>query len=91
MLAVISIVNLNTPLAIIFTILAVLIAQSLKMANVWEKFVILRAGKIHAVKGPGLFLIIPVLDRIVMIIDERIQTTAFNAEQALTSVVAQPK
>ena len=83
-LAVISIVNLNTPLAIIFTILAVLIAQSLKMANVWEKFVILRAGKIHAVKGPGLFLIIPVLDRIVMIIDERIQTTAFNAEQALT-------
>ena len=57
---------------------------SLKMANTWEKFVILRAGKLHAVKGPGLFSIIPIVDNIVAIIDERIQTTAFNAEQALT-------
>ena len=63
---------------------AVIIATALKMANTWEKFVILRAGKLHGVKGPGLFLIIPVLDHIVAIIDERIQTTAFSAEQALT-------
>jgi regulator of protease activity HflC (stomatin/prohibitin superfamily) len=66
-------------------IVAVLIAMSLKMANVWQKFVILRMGKLQSVKGVGLFLIIPILDRVIAIIDGRIQTTAFNAEQALTA------
>ncbi len=64
--------------------LALLVALSLKMANVWQKFVILRMGKLQCVKGAGLFLIIPILDRVIAIIDGRIQTTAFNAEQALT-------
>jgi regulator of protease activity HflC (stomatin/prohibitin superfamily) len=54
------------------------------MANAWQKFVILRAGKLQSVKGAGLFFIIPVLDSITAAIDQRIQTTAFNAEQALT-------
>src|SRR5271155_3318998 len=67
-----------------FVILAIIVAAALKMANAWEKFVILRAGKLHGVKGPGLFLIIPVLDHVVAVIDERIQTTAFSAEEALT-------
>lgn len=65
-------------------LLAALVSQSLKMANTWQKFVILRAGKLQGVRGPGLFLIIPVIDHVVAVIDERIQTTAFNAEQALT-------
>jgi regulator of protease activity HflC (stomatin/prohibitin superfamily) len=60
------------------------VAASLRMANVWEKFVILRMGRLHSVRGAGLFVIIPVLDNVVAIIDERIQTTAFDAEQALT-------
>jgi regulator of protease activity HflC (stomatin/prohibitin superfamily) len=67
-----------------FGVLAVLTLFSLKMANNWERFVILRAGKLSSVKGPGLFLIIPVIDAITAVIDERIQTTQFNAEQALT-------
>jgi regulator of protease activity HflC (stomatin/prohibitin superfamily) len=67
-----------------FVIAAILVALSLKMANTWQKFVILRAGKLQGVKGPGLFFIFPVLDQVVAVIDERIQTTAFNAEQALT-------
>jgi regulator of protease activity HflC (stomatin/prohibitin superfamily) len=67
-----------------FGILAVLVFFSLKMANNWERFVILRAGKLSSVKGPGLFAIIPVVDAIAAVIDERIQTTQFNAEQALT-------
>ena len=65
-------------------VLAFLVAASLKMANTWQKFVVLRAGKLQGVRGPGLFLIIPVIDNVVAVIDERIQTTAFNAEQALT-------
>jgi regulator of protease activity HflC (stomatin/prohibitin superfamily) len=67
-----------------FIVLAVWIALSLKMADVWQKFVILRMGKLQSVRGAGLFLILPIVDRVVAIIDGRIQTTAFNAEQALT-------
>jgi regulator of protease activity HflC (stomatin/prohibitin superfamily) len=68
----------------VFFILAALTFFSLKMANNWERFVILRAGKLSSVKGPGLFAIIPIIDSITAVIDERIQTTQFNAEQALT-------
>jgi uncharacterized membrane protein YqiK len=71
-------------IAIPFFIVAAIVAASLKMANVWQKFVILRMGKLQSVKGAGLFVIIPVLDSVVAVIDQRIQTTAFNAEQALT-------
>jgi regulator of protease activity HflC (stomatin/prohibitin superfamily) len=63
---------------------AIILAASLKMANTWQKFVVLRAGRLQGVKGPGLFWIVPVLDSVVAVIDERIQTSAFNAEQALT-------
>ena len=65
-------------------VVAAFVGQSLKMANTWEKFVVLRAGRLRGVRGPGLFAIIPVIDSVVAVIDERIQTTAFNAEQALT-------
>jgi len=75
---------LSPPLALVFFAAAAIVASSLKMANVWQKFVILRMGKLQSVKGAGLFAIIPVLDNIVAVIDGRIQTTAFNAEQALT-------
>jgi regulator of protease activity HflC (stomatin/prohibitin superfamily) len=74
----------NSYFALGFLVGAVLIALSLKMANVWQKFVILRMGKLQSVKGAGLFVIIPILDTVIAVIDCRIQTTAFNAEQALT-------
>src|SRR5690242_10836417 len=74
----------NLYLGIALIALALVVATSLKMANVWQKFVILRMGKLQSVKGQGMFAIIPVLDSVVAVIDGRIQTTAFNAEQALT-------
>src|SRR5450759_3229781 len=52
----------------VFFILAALTLFSLKMANNWERFVILRAGKLSSVKGPGLFMIIPVIDAIAAVI-----------------------
>lgn len=80
-----GLVSLNfVVLGIVFVLLAAIVASSLKMANAWQKFVILRAGSLYGVKGPGLFFIVPVLDAITAVIDERIQTTAFNAERALT-------
>ena len=74
----------NPYIAFAFFGSAVIIAMSLKMANVWQKFVILRMGKLQSVKGAGIFAIIPILDNVIAVIDGRIQTTAFNAEQALT-------
>jgi regulator of protease activity HflC (stomatin/prohibitin superfamily) len=77
--------SLTSPLyGVPIIVLAFIVATSLKMANTWQKFVVLRAGNLQGVRGPGLFLIIPVIDNVVAVIDERIQTTAFNAEQALT-------
>jgi len=70
--------------ALVFFVAAAIVATSLKMANAWEKFVILRFGKLQGVKGAGMFVIIPIIDNVIAVIDGRIQTTAFNAEQALT-------
>ncbi len=74
----------NFYIALPFLVLAAWSALSLKMANVWERFVILRMGRLQSVRGAGLFVILPIVDRIAAVIDGRIQTTAFNAEQALT-------
>jgi regulator of protease activity HflC (stomatin/prohibitin superfamily) len=63
---------------------AVLTPLSLLMAKQWEKAVVLRFGKLHATRGPGLFAIVPFVDQVTSWIDQRIQTTEFNAEQALT-------
>jgi regulator of protease activity HflC (stomatin/prohibitin superfamily) len=65
-------------------ILGVLIPASLKMANQWERAVVLRLGKLEKIAGPGLFVIIPVIDSVSSWLDQRIQTTEFNAEQALS-------
>ena len=71
-------------LAGLFALTAILIPQSLMMANQWERAVVLRLGRLKAVSGPGLFVIIPFVDAVAAWIDQRIQTTEFNAEQALT-------
>lgn len=70
----------NDYLVLAFLGAAVIIAFALKMANTRGKLVILRMGKLQSVKGAGLFVIIPVMDNAVAVIDERIQPTAFNAE-----------
>jgi regulator of protease activity HflC (stomatin/prohibitin superfamily) len=71
-------------LAGVLVILAVLILRALMIANQWEKAVVLRLGKVRAVRGPGLFVIVPFVETIAAWVDQRIQTTEFNAEQALT-------
>src|SRR5688572_19093983 len=63
---------------------AALLPLSLLIARQWEKAVVLRFGKLHAIRGPGLFVIVPVVDTVAAWIDQRIQTIEFNAEQALT-------
>jgi regulator of protease activity HflC (stomatin/prohibitin superfamily) len=57
---------------------------ALKVANQWEKAVILRLGKLTGLKGPGLFWIIPLIDSIPTWIDHRVMVTPFAAEKTLT-------
>lgn len=76
---------LGNPLpAICGALLGVFLFTSLQIGSQWEKAVVLRAGKFQALKGPGVFWIVPILDTVSSWIDHRIQTTSFNAEQTLT-------
>jgi regulator of protease activity HflC (stomatin/prohibitin superfamily) len=57
---------------------------SLKVADQWEKAVILRLGRFRGLRGPGLFWIVPVIDRASIWIDHRVMVTPFSAEKTLT-------
>jgi regulator of protease activity HflC (stomatin/prohibitin superfamily) len=57
---------------------------ALKVASQWEKAVVLRLGKFHGLRGPGLFWIIPIIDSIPSWIDHRVMVTPFSAEKTLT-------
>ena len=65
-------------------ILAFLIPQSIMVADQWERAVVLRLGKLTAIRGPGIFAIIPFIDNVASWLDQRIQTTEINAEKALS-------
>jgi regulator of protease activity HflC (stomatin/prohibitin superfamily) len=65
-------------------IVAFTIAYSIKIADQWERVVVLRLGCFRAMKGPGLFFIIPIIDVVAYWIDIRVLTTAFKAEKTLT-------
>ncbi len=65
-------------------ILALIISSAVKIADPWDKAVVLRLGQFHSLKGPGLFFIIPILDTIPYWIDTRVITTSFKAEKTLT-------
>jgi len=75
---------INIPVAIALVIIAFFISGSIYIADQWEKAVVLRMGKYIGLKGPGMFLIIPILDKIHSYIDQRMRVTIFTAEQTLT-------
>jgi regulator of protease activity HflC (stomatin/prohibitin superfamily) len=75
---------ISVPVFIGLLILSVLLVSSIQIADQWEKAVVLRMGKYNGLKGPGLFVIIPIIDRVINYIDQRIRVTDFKAEQTLT-------
>ncbi len=76
------------PLGIGFGILtfifASLVSSAIKVADQWDRAVVLRLGRFNALRGPGLFFIIPVIDSIPYWIDIRVIPTSFKAEKTLT-------
>jgi regulator of protease activity HflC (stomatin/prohibitin superfamily) len=65
-------------------ILAGIVSSAIRVADQWDRAIILRLGQFHALKGPGLFFLIPVVDTIPYWIDTRVITTGFKAEKTLT-------
>jgi len=66
-------------------VVGVLLMQAPQIARQWERAVVLRLGRFIGLQGPGLFWIVPFMDRISSWIDQRTITTSFAAEQTLTS------
>ena len=69
---------------IISFIAAIFVAWSTKVANQWDRAIVLRLGKFQALRGPGIFFIIPIVDYVPYWIDVRVITTSFKAEKTLT-------
>ncbi len=77
-----TILDIRVLTALVF--LSILLASSIQIADQWEKAVLLRMGRYIGLKGPGIFFIIPIVDRVINYIDQRIRVTDFRADQTLT-------
>jgi len=65
-------------------VISLILANAVCIADQWEKAVVLRMGKYKGLKGPGIFFIIPIIDKVDNYIDQRVRVTEFKAEQTLT-------
>jgi regulator of protease activity HflC (stomatin/prohibitin superfamily) len=70
---------------IVMAIAGAVLMQAPRVAEQWERAVVLRLGRFVGLHGPGLFWIVPFIDRVSSWIDQRTITTTFAAEQTLTS------
>ncbi|MBC8004362.1 MAG: slipin family protein [Verrucomicrobia bacterium] len=75
---------IEIPILVGGVLLSIFLAKSIQIADQWEKAVVLRMGKFTGLKGPGFFLIIPIIDRVDKYIDQRVRVTAIKAEETLT-------
>ncbi len=71
-------------IASVALVLALFISSAIRIADPWSRAVVLRLGKFHSLRGPGLFSIVPIIDTIPYWIDTRVITTSFKAEKTLT-------
>jgi regulator of protease activity HflC (stomatin/prohibitin superfamily) len=78
--------NTQNPLWLVLGILlGILFAQSPRVAKQWERGVVLRLGRFIGLRGPGIFWVVPLFDKVSSWIDQRVVTTSFAAEETLTS------
>jgi regulator of protease activity HflC (stomatin/prohibitin superfamily) len=75
---------IEIPYFVVLMVLTVLTTSSIKIADQWEKAVMLRMGKYVGLKGPGVFFIVPIIDSVMDYIDQRVRVTDFKADQTLT-------
>ncbi len=77
--------SFNPAIVVPVIVIGIFLSLSAQVVAQWESAVVLRLGKFHSLRGPGLFWIIPFIDTITDIIDQRTVTTNFDAEQTLTA------
>lgn len=70
--------------AIAWTLVGIYILFALKVADQWEKAIVLRLGKFQGLRGPGMFWIIPIIDTVPTWIDHRVMVSPFAAQKTLT-------
>lgn len=75
---------INLPVLLGGLLLFIVLSASIRVADQWERAVVLRMGKYKGLKGPGPFLIVPIIDQVSAYIDQRVRVSAFKAEQTLT-------
>jgi regulator of protease activity HflC (stomatin/prohibitin superfamily) len=83
--AAVSAILRNPIPVIISTLIGLLIAPSPKIAQQWERAIVLRFGRYIGLRGPGLFWIVPFIDKVSSVIDQRTIASGFAAEQTLTA------
>ena len=74
----------NMPVLLFLILISGLLSLSIRIADQWERAVVLRMGKFKGLKGPGPFIIIPILESVSAYIDQRVRVSSFKAEQTLT-------
>ena len=82
---IVTMTNRNPIPAIAGAVVGAVLMLSPKVAQQWERAIVLRLGRYHGLRGPGLFFIVPLFDTVASWIDQRTITTSFAAEQTLTS------
>ena len=70
---------------LITAVVALVVAPSVQIAYQWERAVILRFGRFKALRKSGLFLIVPIIDKVAQFVDQRVRVTDFSAETTLTA------
>ena len=76
--------RMNPPIVIVAAVVAAICFFGIKVANQWERAIVLRLGKFKSLKGPGLFFIIPIIESVTQAVDMRIRSTDFSSESTLT-------
>ena len=77
---------IGSPVPVVVSALVGAVAmRSPRIARQWDRAIVLRLGRYHAMRGPGLFWVVPFIDIVGSWIDQRTITTSFAAEQTLTS------
>jgi regulator of protease activity HflC (stomatin/prohibitin superfamily) len=75
----------NSPLVIVLGgLIGVYFLFAIKVVDQWQKVAVLRFGRYRGVRGPGLFLIIPIVETLSRYVDQRVRVTTVSAESTLT-------
>ena len=71
-------------IVVVTLLVASIASNAVKVANQWERVIVLRLGRFRSLEGPGLFFIVPIIETVAYWIDIRVITAGFKAEKTLT-------